>query len=68
MKVRYYWTHDSVGEICEYEKTNTPNDVPCYHCNNPISSERECVKLTASDGDVYWLHDYCAKESVDYKE
>ena len=68
MKVKYYWTHDGTGEVCEYENATTPNDIQCYHCNNPILNGNECVKLTTLDGDVYWLHEHCAKDSVDFKE
>lgn len=68
MKVKYYWTHDSTGEICEYEKTTIQKDMQCYHCNNIIASRSNCVKLSALDGDVYWLHELCAADSVDFKE
>lgn len=68
MKVKYYWTHDGSGEVCEYEKVTAPEGMRCYHCGNPILSGYECVKLQALDGDVYFLHPACAKDSVDFKE
>ena len=65
MKAKYYWTHDSTGEVCEYEKVKASENVTCYHCERSLVAGHECVKLKAADGDVYWLHPECAKDSVD---
>ncbi len=65
MKVKYYWTYDSVGEVCEHEVAIVSEDVPCYHCNKTILNGTTCVKLTALDSEVYWLHKECAKDSVE---
>lgn len=68
MKVKYYWTNDGVGEVCERTSETTSKDELCYHCNSVIPAGTPCVKLTALDGDIYWLHVACAKDSVDVRE
>lgn len=58
-KARYQWSADGIAELCECENVVAPEDVPCYHCNNPIPNGSACMRLTAPDGDRYLLHDEC---------
>ncbi len=66
MKCFYLWSDDGEPEVCDYETVTPIQDVPCTHCDNLILSGGECVKLTAADGIVYWLHDDCAKQGTSF--
>ena len=64
MKVRYFWTEDGGPELCEHETHTATEDLPCYHCGQPILTGSKCVKLHAPDGERYTLHERCAEESI----
>lgn len=66
MKVRYYWSEDGLGEVCDYEKAITPKNVQCTHCDTPILNGSKCVQLKNTDDDVYWLHSECAEKGVSF--
>lgn len=64
-KVRYYWSEDGGAELCNYEKTIIEHKERCEHCDNPIVAG-ECIKLQTRTGEVYWLHERCAKRGIDF--
>ena len=66
MNCFYLWSDDGEPEVCDYETVTLTQDVPCAHCDNLIYDETECVKLTATDGAVYWLHNDCAKQGTSF--
>lgn len=64
-KVRYYWSEDGEPELCDYEKLIIPYELRCYHCYNMIEPG-ECVKLRNRKGEIYYLHNNCARDGVSF--
>ena len=64
-KVRYYLTEDGDPEIFDYEKLVIPYELRCYHCYNMIEPG-ECVKLHNLKGEIYYLHNDCARDGVSF--
>ena len=63
--VDWYWTEDGDPERCSKETVCSRVTLRCDHCNCLIPTGAVCAKLTSlEDGDVYYLHDSCARKGT----
>ncbi len=65
--VVYYWTEDGDAERCKLEYATADADVRCYHCDCVITAGNTIARLFAYDGDIYVLHESCAKRGCNFK-
>lgn len=65
MKVRYWWTEDGIGEICNREDGILEEATECYHCMSKLQKGMKVSKLTAiNDGNEYVMCRECADRST----
>lgn len=64
MKVRYWWSEDGTGELCDYQKTVAKQSCRCYHCDQDIPVNATVVQLRTSDGETFLLHEACGKKGI----
>ena len=66
MKVRYWWSEDGEGELCDHEKAVTEQPCRCYHCDREIPAWTIIDKLRPRSGETYLLHEECSKKGIQF--
>lgn len=65
MKVRYWWTEDSVPEMCERVEGVLEEATECYHCLTKLKKGEGVSMLTSlEDREKYIMCRTCADKST----